>query len=103
MPIRRDLRGLYPPDWPEISRRIRFVRAGGRCETCDRPHGAGGVVLTTAHLDHDPANNADDNLRALCQRCHLAYDAHHHLANRRVTYRMRHALGDLFTGPYRHR
>ena len=29
MPIRAELRPLYPPDWPELSRRIRFERAGG--------------------------------------------------------------------------
>jgi hypothetical protein len=39
MPIRREMRPLYPPNWPEISRRIRFERAGGRCEGCGRPHG----------------------------------------------------------------
>jgi hypothetical protein len=33
------------------------------------------IILTVAHLDHDPRNNSDDNLRALCQRCHLRYDA----------------------------
>jgi hypothetical protein len=38
MPIRRDLRWLYPIDWPLISRHVRFVRAGGRCEGCGRPH-----------------------------------------------------------------
>lgn len=38
MPVRRELRPLYPPDWPEISRQVRFVRAGGRCERCGRPH-----------------------------------------------------------------
>ena len=32
------------------------------------------VVLTVAHLDHDETNNADDNLAALCQKCHLAHD-----------------------------
>ena len=40
MPIRPELRPLYPPDWPELSRRIRFGRAGGECERCKRPHGA---------------------------------------------------------------
>lgn len=40
MPIRHDLRWLYPIDWPQLSRMIRFVRAGGRCEACGRPHGA---------------------------------------------------------------
>ena len=38
MPIRRELRALYPPHWPELSRRIRFERAGGRCQSCGRPH-----------------------------------------------------------------
>jgi hypothetical protein len=58
------------------------------------------VVLTTAHLDHDPTNSADANLAAWCQRCHLAYDLGHHLSNRRHTLRARWALADLFDGPY---
>lgn len=33
------------------------------------------VVLTVAHLDQDPRGDDIDRLRALCQRCHLAYDA----------------------------
>jgi hypothetical protein len=107
MPIRRE---LYPPDWPAISRRIRFDRAGGRCERCGRHHGEmvpgyrpgriTVVVLTTAHLDHDPAHNDDANLAALCCRCHLEHDRPHHLANRRRTIRSRWALADLFVGPY---
>lgn len=32
------------------------------------------IVLTIAHLDHDVTNNALENLKALCQRCHLNYD-----------------------------
>ncbi len=83
-------RGKYPADWEEISHHIRFVRAGGRCEgspvypTCraehGKPHPATGskVVLTVAHLDHDPSNNDPGNLRAMCQRCHLAHDAQQH-------------------------
>jgi hypothetical protein len=39
MPIRAELRWFYPIDWPQISRRIRFERARGRCEGCGRPHG----------------------------------------------------------------
>ena len=30
------------------------------------------IVLTVAHLDHAPEHNDPTNLRALCQRCHLA-------------------------------
>ncbi|MGH7038634.1 MAG: hypothetical protein ACREE1_10915 [Stellaceae bacterium] len=39
MPIRPDLRWLYPVDWPQISRHVRFERAGGVCKECGRPHG----------------------------------------------------------------
>jgi hypothetical protein len=38
MPIRPEFRPLYPPDWKALSRRVRFERAGGRCQTCARPH-----------------------------------------------------------------
>lgn len=41
------------------------------------------VVLTVAHLNHDPADNRDENLAALCQRCHLKYDERHHYTTRR--------------------
>ena len=90
MPILPENRDKYPLDWPEISDRIRFERAGecgvehgGRCF---RKHGdmiarvSGGcmlaaeVVLTTGHLDHKPENCADENLRAWCQGCHNRYD-----------------------------
>lgn len=35
------------------------------------------IVLTIAHLDHDEENQnvQDDRLAALCQKCHLRYDA----------------------------
>ena len=84
-------RSLYPPDWNEISNRIRFVRARGVCEQCGAVHGSPHpvtgsiVVLTTAHLDHNTANCADDNLKALCQRCHLRHDAKQHALNAAIT------------------
>lgn len=108
MSIRPEMRELYPKDWDEISHRIRFERAAGRCECegecgiehdgrCHRRHGdlevrslsgyglAGTmkwkVVLTTGHLDHDPVNCVDENLRAWCQWCHLRYDRHEHARN----------------------
>lgn len=45
------------------------------------------IVLTIAHLDHVPENCDPANLKALCQRCHLRYDAEHHAANARITRR----------------
>jgi len=43
------------------------------------------IVLTIAHLDHDINNNSYDNLKALCQKCHLNYDKVHHATNSRNT------------------
>lgn len=76
----------YPPDWTERRNRI-LQRAKNRCEFCGaenyQPHPVTGskVVLTIAHLDHDPENwdVSDDRLKALCQKCHLAYDREHRM------------------------
>jgi hypothetical protein len=38
MPIRPELRPLYPPQWRELSSHVRFERAEGRCQRCGRPH-----------------------------------------------------------------
>lgn len=106
-PIRPENRSRYPANWREISRRIRFDRAGGRCECdgrCGRPadhrspdgrcgntHGTAAfgtgsnVVLTVAHLDHVPEHCDDANLMAMCQGCHLHYDREHHAATRAKT------------------
>jgi hypothetical protein len=43
------------------------------------------IVLTIAHLDNNPYHNADDNLAALCQWCHLHHDVALHQANARAT------------------
>lgn len=88
MPIRPENRALYPADWRAVSLAIRRDRAGWRCEWtgCGARHGephpltGARVVLTVMHLDHDPQNNAPDNLRAACQRCHNSYDAAHRRA-----------------------
>ena len=38
MPIRPELRPLYPPHWRELSSHVRFECAEGRCQRCGRPH-----------------------------------------------------------------
>ena len=40
------------------------------------------VKIGVAHLDHNPENNADENLRALCDWCHLNFDKLHHRETR---------------------
>lgn len=106
MPIRPENRARYPADWSAISLRIRKDRAGDRCECmgeCGHDHAGrcpetnGGahsvtgstVVLTVAHLDDTPEHCADNNLRAMCQRCHLAYDRPLHVHNLRETHSRR--------------
>ena len=80
MPLTSEQRKLYPKDWEHIRERI-FVRAGYRCEFCTsenlKPNKISGskVILQCIHLDHDPTNNKDENLKASCQRCHNIYDA----------------------------
>ena len=106
MPIRASERGRYPSDWAVISARIRG-RAGGGCEgipgsACQARHGerhpltGAVVVLTVAHLDHQPENCADENLRALCQRCHNRYDQPHRQRNAALTRRQQKRNLDLF-------
>lgn len=55
------------------------------------------IVLTIAHLDHTPENCSDDNLRAWCQRHHLAYDAAHHKITAYATRRDAANTSDMFT------
>ena len=92
MPLNR---GKYPKNWKEISDYIRFTRTHGKCEQCGAIHGAPHpatgsiVILTTAHLDHDTANNNHENLRALCQKCHLTYDAQLHAQHAAETRRQK--------------
>lgn len=95
MPIQPENRDRYPANWREISERIRWGRARGRCEWCGVRHGdrnpATGavVVLTVHHLDHTPENCAPENLVALCQRCHLNADRKLHIQNARANLRKR--------------
>lgn len=56
------------------------------------------VILTVAHLDHQPENCADDNLRALCQRCHNTLDAPMRRAGIKARARSRLAVADMFPG-----
>ena len=125
MPIKPENRGRYPKDWPQIRQRI-LERAGHRCELCGvrnyvyRNRRTGEVtesemqvetwqccdgdrvtkiVLTIAHLDHTPENCADDNLKALCQRCHLDYDKTHHQHTASNTRKRHKAAADLFDRP----
>jgi hypothetical protein len=108
VPIHPENKDRYPENWKDISRFVRFERAGGRCECLNRecghpnhpvddtgrcpcehgkpnPRTGAKVVLTTAHLDHTPETSDPQFLRAWCQTCHLHYDREIHAANRAKT------------------
>jgi hypothetical protein len=93
---------VWVPEWPkdgvfmgQTCADARAVAAGIQDAT-DGGEKPTVIVLTLAHLDHQPENVADDNLRLLCQRHHLAHDQEHHIQNSRATRRARLAIGDLF-------
>lgn len=102
---------IYPKNWKTHIRPAILKRAGNKCEFCGVRNGAIGyrnksgrffeleglqadahiedgekiikIVLTVAHLNHDVSDNRPDNLKALCQKCHLDYDQEHHAETRR--------------------
>lgn len=113
-------KSCYPANWDEISRRIRFERAGNRCEWCGRENGSikwkditcNGVliglkrivvVLTVHHKGvpkpdgtpgdrHDKMDCRDENLVALCQSCHWKADWDIHKFNQLESKRQRKLL-----------
>ena len=86
----------YPKNWHDIAKRIK-EKHNWLCERCHHPNDKlAGRVLTVHHLDGDPANCADWNLAALCQKCHLGIDLKHHMANARETRNKKKGLMDLF-------
>lgn len=100
MPISPEKMARYPggsirsKEWLAF-RASLLERAGHRCEGTPQhpacraenytphPETGGRVVLTIAHMDHDESHADPARCRALCQRCHNAWDVAHRLANRR--------------------
>lgn len=56
------------------------------------------VILTIAHVGQDksPMNAKEEDLLALCQRCHLLEDKEHHATKRRETINRKKKQIDLF-------
>ena len=121
MPIRPENRALYPKNWKsEVVPRIR-ARSGNRCECtgqcghahvqddnnplrCHRWNGdpinlgeaKPFIVLTVAHLNHQPEDCRDENLLHMCQGCHLRYDAPRKQREMKERRRAQCAVGDMF-------
>jgi hypothetical protein len=124
MPIRKEFRRFYTAPEYRQARELVKARAGDCCEWCGKLNhsyvwvavdGTGRwwkegqppadaavriirVVLTTAHLNHDPADNRLVNLAFLCQACHLKYDRKQHWAMARRARARR--VGQLWLCPW---
>jgi hypothetical protein len=95
MPIRPENRSRYPANWKAEIRPAILARADNHCEGSPaypdcraengQPHPVTGsrVVLTIAHLNHLIEDCSNENLKALCQRCHNTHDAAMRQAARR--------------------
>jgi 5-methylcytosine-specific restriction endonuclease McrA len=57
------------------------------------------IILTVAHLDHQPENCAPENLKAWCQRCHNRYDIAERRKGIQERARASRAVNDLFEEP----
>jgi hypothetical protein len=77
----------YRDRWTPLPRSLRDAGVNKPCviHTLEGPLKIIRIVLTIAHLDHQPENCAGDNLRAWCQRHHLGYDFQHHAVTRART------------------
>ncbi|MCD8025072.1 MAG: hypothetical protein LUE64_06010 [Candidatus Gastranaerophilales bacterium] len=126
MPIKKENKKLYPKNWKEIRQNIlkRAGNKCEFCgvenyaigvrdndgifhkinpETSDEYYYVEvenlkkiKIILTIAHLDHNPQNCDPLNLRALCQKCHNNYDKEHRIETRRKTKENRHGQAKLF-------
>ena len=65
--------------WRRWNPRKNRGRIGGKF--MENPHLVR-CVLTIAHLNHTPGDDRDENLKALCQWCHLNFDKDHHRESR---------------------
>lgn len=96
----------YPVNWLTTIRPAALRDAGYKCVKCRIPDRAYGyrepdgsfvecdsfmvhwaiankkklfkIILTISHTNHDTLDNRLSNLKALCQRCHLAHDKAYH-------------------------
>lgn len=118
MPIKPENKHLYPDNWKTEIRPSILERANNCCEFCGVQNYSfrykfdhdeilppnsnvslkqySKIVLTIAHLDHNPTNNHPDNLKALCQKCHLNYDKEQHMYNSALTRRKKLPTKDMF-------
>lgn len=114
MPVSKERAALYPGGslqsqiWKDLREWVR-LRSGDRCEGSPaypdcraengKPHPVTGskVVLTVAHMNHDVRFNGPEDLRHLCQRCHLTHDAPMKAQRRRLRTEEQRILQDQTT------
>jgi hypothetical protein len=94
---------VWVPEWPRDGAYMGQTYADAR-EVAAGIYAAQGesgakptvIVLTVAHLNHTPEDCRPNNLAAMCQRHHLAYDHDHHRANAQATRRAKAGTLEMF-------
>lgn len=104
-------RNNYAPEWFDTIRPAILKRDNYKCQKCFVKHRSKGyydshgnfvecdqfmldwakrnqlkpitIYLHVAHLDQNPANNSESNLKSLCPRCHLNFDRPFNLIKRK--------------------
>lgn len=92
----------YPENWSDVIRPAILKRDNFKCDGCGVKHRSTGyydfsgkfiecdefmvkwakekgfkvqkIFLQIAHLDQDPSNCSEDNLKSKCPKCHLNFD-----------------------------
>ncbi len=65
----------YTKNWKEIAYQVK-EKAGWKCNQCGHPDDyKTGYGLSVHHLNRIKSDNREENLVALCQRCHLRFEA----------------------------
>ena len=67
----------YSRDWDQISHDYK-EKMEWKCEECSENLAARTEFLHVHHIDTQKSNNREENLRALCIRCHAEMPGHQH-------------------------
>ena len=88
MPLTTEQKKKYAIDWKYLSAKTIYITAQNKCQACGaknkekHPTKKYTVILACAHINHIETDNREENLKALCQTCHLNHDRENNIYRR---------------------